>query len=59
MWSVTLKAVTGVKSEKEKKQDDCKIRIRINMTVNNMDSDWYIRWELWLVEEQDKYTLTG
>ena len=31
MWNVTFKVVTGVKSEKEKKQDDCKIRMRIRL----------------------------
>jgi len=28
------------------------------MTVNNTDSDWDLRWELWLVQEQDKYNLS-
>jgi len=30
MWNVTFKAVTGVKSEKKKKQD-CKIWMRIRL----------------------------
>jgi len=31
MWNVTFKAVTGVKSEKKKKKDDCKIWMRIRL----------------------------
>jgi len=28
------------------------------MTVNNTDSYWALRWELWLVQEQEKYSLS-
>jgi hypothetical protein len=31
MWNVAFKAVTGVKIEKKKKQDKCKIWMRIRL----------------------------
>ena len=31
MWNVTFKAVTGVKSRKKKKEDDCKMSMRIRL----------------------------